>query len=131
MQTISSRILYVIGVKQPTWLILPVVIRSSQRLSHACLSSKINFWNCEWLITTALTYSTIPYYLNNCSNSRANTCFQSLTLLKGFVCLLVCLFASLFACFFSKLKHLLFLKLKPLAILILVFYCSFFIAEKL
>ncbi|KYN08435.1 hypothetical protein ALC62_00579 [Cyphomyrmex costatus] len=36
------------------WLILPVVICLSQRLSHACLSA------CR--------------YLDNCGNSRANTC---------------------------------------------------------
>ena len=32
-------------IKIATWLILPVVIRSSQRLSHACLS--INALYCE------------------------------------------------------------------------------------
>ena len=30
--------LVTIGYVKATWLILPVVIRSSQRLSHACLS---------------------------------------------------------------------------------------------
>ena len=30
---------YVIGMQIPTWLILPVVICLSQRLSHACLST--------------------------------------------------------------------------------------------
>eukprot|EP00501_MAST-03F_sp_TOSAG23-6_P000208 GSMAST32.ASY1.ANO1.211.1 assembled CDS len=44
-----------------TWLILPVVIRSSQRLSHACV---------------IIVYLIIPYYLDNRSNSRANTCIK-------------------------------------------------------
>ena len=36
---------YILALKIATWLILPVVIRSSQRLSHACLS--INALYCE------------------------------------------------------------------------------------
>ena len=40
-----------------TWLILPVVICLSQRLSHACLSiNNFVLWNCEWLITTVIIY---------------------------------------------------------------------------
>ena len=38
------------------WLILPVVIRSSQRLSHACVSINILLWNCEWLIISVIVY---------------------------------------------------------------------------
>lgn len=38
------------------WLILPVVIRSSQRLSHACVSVNILVWNCEWLIISVIVY---------------------------------------------------------------------------
>lgn len=44
-----------------TWLILPVVICLSQRLSHACLS--INcfiLWNCEWLIKSVIVYLMVP-----------------------------------------------------------------------
>ena len=61
-----------------TWLILPVVIRLSQRLSHACLSIN-NFiqWNCEWLIISVIVYLIVPYYLDNRSNSRANTCINT------------------------------------------------------
>ena len=33
-----------IGYVKATWLILPVVIRSSQRLSHACLSITLLLW---------------------------------------------------------------------------------------
>ena len=38
------------------WLILPVVICLSQRLSHACLSMNSAFvlWNCEWLIKSVM-----------------------------------------------------------------------------
>ena len=42
-----------------TWLILPVVICLSQRLSHACLSISIIQRNCEWLIKTVIVYSII------------------------------------------------------------------------
>ena len=38
------------------WLILPVVIRSSQRLSHACVSITNWLWNCEWLIISVIVY---------------------------------------------------------------------------
>ena len=64
--------------KIATWLILPVVIRSSQRLSHACLSINLLLWNCERLIISVIIYLIIPYYLDNRSNSRANTCVNTL-----------------------------------------------------
>ena len=63
--------------KIATWLILPVVIRSSQRLSHACLSINILLWNCEWLIISVIVYLVVPYYLDTRSNSRANTCINT------------------------------------------------------
>ena len=56
-----------------TWLILPVVICLSQRLSHACLSISRIWLSREWLITTALVYWILESYLDNCGNSRANT----------------------------------------------------------
>ena len=66
-----------------TWLILPVVICLSQRLSHACLSiNKFVLWNCEWLIKSVIVYLIIPYYLDNRGNSRANTCKKA-RLLEG------------------------------------------------
>ncbi len=68
---------------EATWLILPVVICLSQRLSHACLS--VNYfilWNCEWLIKSVIVYLMVPIYSDNRSNSRANTCTKS-RLLKG------------------------------------------------
>ena len=58
-----------------TWLILPVVICLSQRLSHACLSiNKFTLWNCEWLIKSVIVYLIVPFYLDNRRKSRANTC---------------------------------------------------------
>ena len=57
-----------------TWLILPVVICLSQRLSHACLSIASIPWNCEWLIKSVIVYLIVPYYLDTRGNSRANTC---------------------------------------------------------
>jgi len=56
-------------------LILPVVIRLSQRLSHACLSISIIQRNCEWLIKTVMVYLIIEFYMDNRGNSRANTCW--------------------------------------------------------
>ena len=43
------------------WLILPVVICLSQRLSHACLSMNAIQWNCEWLIKTVIVYLIIKF----------------------------------------------------------------------
>ena len=73
-----------VGVdKKVTWLILPVVICLSQRLSHACLSiNNFILWNCERLIISAIIYLMVSYYMDNCSNSRANTCVKS-QLLRG------------------------------------------------
>ena len=61
-----------------TWLILPVVICLSQRLSHACLSINIFIqWNCVQLIISVIIYLMVPYYMDTRSNSRANTCVKS------------------------------------------------------
>ena len=70
--------LRVVSLWIATWLILPVVIRSSQRLSHACLSINTLLWNCERLIISVIIYLIVPYYLDNRSNSRANTCVNTL-----------------------------------------------------
>jgi hypothetical protein len=43
-----------------TWLILPVVICLSQRLSHACLSINVIQWNCDWLIKSVIVYLIVP-----------------------------------------------------------------------
>ena len=66
-----------------TWLILPVVIRSSQRLSHACLS--INNHTVKLRMAHYISYSLFDstYYLDNRSNSRANTCVNSQLLLRA------------------------------------------------
>ena len=59
------------------WLILPVVIRLSQRLSHACLSiNESILWNCVRLIKPVIVYLIFPYYSDTRSNSRANTCVK-------------------------------------------------------
>ena len=47
------------------WLILPVVICLSQRLSHACVSISIIRRNCEWLITSVIVYLIIESYMDN------------------------------------------------------------------
>jgi ABC-type glucose/galactose transport system permease subunit len=67
-----------------TWLILPVVICLSQRLSHACLSiNEFILWNCEWLIKSVIVYLMISCYMDNCGNSRANTCWKAPTSGRG------------------------------------------------
>src|SRR5690606_36206803 len=66
------------------WLILPVVICLSQRLSHECLS--INTFilrNCERLIISVIIYLIVSSYLDNRSNSRANTCKSSRLVTEG------------------------------------------------
>ena len=62
------------NISAATWLILPVVICLSQRLSHACLSISIVQRNCRRLIKTVMVYLMVHCYLDNRSNSRANTC---------------------------------------------------------
>ena len=47
------------------WLILPVVICLSQRLSHACVSISIVRRNCEWLIKSVIIYLIIESYMDN------------------------------------------------------------------
>ena len=67
-----------------TWLILPVVICLSQRLSHACLSiTTFVLGNCEWLIKSVIVYLMVTCYMDNCGNSRANTCNQAPTSGRG------------------------------------------------
>ena len=67
-----------------TWLILPVVICLSQRLSHACLSISLFIQrDCGWLIKSVIVYLMVSFffsftYLDNRGNSRANTCARSL-----------------------------------------------------
>ena len=65
--------------KQKSYLVDPASnICLSQRLSHACLSiNNFILWNCERLIISAIIYLMVPYYMDNCSNSRANTCVKS------------------------------------------------------
>ncbi len=65
--------------KNDSYLVDPAsIICLSQRLSHACLSiSNLILWNCRWLIKSVIIYLMITYYLDNRSNSRANTCVKS------------------------------------------------------
>lgn len=65
-----------------TWLILPVVIQLSQSLSHACLS--ISTYTVKLRMAHYISYSLFdsPYYLDNRSNSRANTCNKSRLLVR-------------------------------------------------
>ncbi len=66
-----------------TWLILPVVICLSQRLSHACLSSSEN--KVKPRMAHYISYGSLDrtYYLDNCGNSRANTCAEPQPSWKG------------------------------------------------
>ena len=48
-----------------------------KRLSHACLSINIFIqWNCVQLIISVIIYLKVTHYMDNCSNSRANTCVK-------------------------------------------------------
>ena len=57
-----------------TWLILPAIICLSQRLSHACLS--ISVYTAKLRMAHYISYNLLDRicYLDNCRNSRANTC---------------------------------------------------------
>src|SRR5947207_9533995 len=57
-----------------TWLILPVVICLSQRLSHACLSIAIVRRNCGLLIKLVIIFLMVPLFFDKRGNSRANYC---------------------------------------------------------
>ena len=72
--------------EESTWLILPVVICLSQRLSHACLSISSLLRNCEWLIITVIISLPVSSSLDTHGNSRANTCLH--TQLHGRVALI-------------------------------------------
>ena len=61
LTTLSSTASANDGLRIVTWLILPVVICLSQRLSHACLSINGIQWNCEWLIKTVIVYLVIEF----------------------------------------------------------------------
>ena len=61
LTTLSSTASANDGLRIVTWLILPVVICLSQRLSHACLSINVIQWNCEWLIKTVIVYLIIEF----------------------------------------------------------------------
>ena len=67
-----------------TWLILPIVICLSQRLSHACLS--INFYTVTLRMAHQKSHSLFDgiHYKDTFGNSRVNTCIQT-GLMKGCV----------------------------------------------
>lgn len=50
-----------------------------------CMSKykQIILWNCEWLIKSVIVYLIISYYMDNRSNSRANTCTKTRLSWKG------------------------------------------------
>ena len=48
-----------------------------------CKYKRSILWNCEWLIISVIVYLIILYYLDNRSNSRANTCVKSWLSWKG------------------------------------------------
>jgi hypothetical protein len=64
------------GTKIVTWLILPVVICLSQRLSHACLS--ISNYTVKLRMAHYISHNLFDstFYLDNRGNSRANTCLK-------------------------------------------------------
>ena len=69
-----------------TWLILPVVICLSQRLSHAFLRISCFLQICEWLIKTVIVLLAVAPYMDTHGNSIANACLH--TQLQGRVALI-------------------------------------------
>ncbi len=47
------------------------------KIKPSCLSINSIQWNCEWLIKTVIVYLIVEAYMDNRSNSRANTCVQT------------------------------------------------------
>ena len=39
--------------------------------------SALSLLNCEWLIKTVIVYLAVNRYMDNCGNSRANTCVNT------------------------------------------------------
>ena len=64
-------------IRRATWLILPVVICLSQRLSHACLS--ISSYTVKLRMAHYNSYCPSDHvlYMDTYGNSRANTCIQT------------------------------------------------------
>ena len=50
-----------------------------------CMSKykHVILWNCEWLIKSVIVYLMVSYYMDNCGNSRANTCWKAPTSGRG------------------------------------------------
>jgi len=63
-------------------LILPVVICLSQRLSHACVSTNLYHGETANGSLNQLWFLRSLPSLDNCSNSRANTCIKAPILLE-------------------------------------------------
>ena len=66
-----------------TWLILPVVICLSQRLSHACLRISLKMVKPRMAHYNSHSLLDLDSYLDNCGNSRANTRNKSLDFTDG------------------------------------------------
>ena len=60
-----------------TWLILPVVISLCQRLSHACVRLSDLIVNLRMAHYISYSLFDNQCYLDNRSNSRANTCVKA------------------------------------------------------
>ena len=70
-----------VALNKEIWLILPELMCSFQRLSHACIS--INDSIVKPRTAHYNSYNLLDLdssYLDNCGNSRANTCTKALTL---------------------------------------------------
>ena len=60
-----------------TWLILPVVICLSQRLSHASLSISLYTTKLRMAHYNSYSFCESNYYTDTCGNSGANTCINT------------------------------------------------------
>ena len=72
---------FVLGPKdwQNSYLVDPASSHMLVSKIKPCMSKYKSFirWNCERLIISAIIYLMVPYYMDNCGNSRANTCVKS------------------------------------------------------
>ena len=78
-QCCSARIKHCQRCFKNSYLVDPASSHMLVSKIKPCMSKykRLVLWNCEWLIKSVMVYLMVPYYLDNRSNSRANTCRKS------------------------------------------------------
>ena len=68
-----------LGETEGSYLVDPASSHMLVSKIKPCMSKYKHFilQNCEWLIKSVIVYLMVPYYMDNRSNSRANTCTKA------------------------------------------------------